>query len=156
MIPVHVKEIAFDPSMNPVLLLADEAEAKILPIWIGPFEAHAIAMALEGYEAERPLTHDLLHACCEKLGVQITRAVISDVRNETFIAELHLTGSNVSVVLDARPSDAVALAVRSLAPIFITDAVASRALRIEDLIEQSQTLGGLPLNHPGITRRTLH
>ncbi|MDI6906604.1 MAG: bifunctional nuclease family protein [Thermoanaerobacterales bacterium] len=156
MIPVHVKEIAFDPSMNPVLLLADEPEAKILPIWIGPFEAHAIAMALEGYKAERPLTHDLLQACCERLGVQITRAVISDVRDETFIAEVHLTGTNVSVVLDARPSDAVALAVRNLAPIFITDAVASHTLRIEDLVEQSRTEDDIPFNHLGVTKRTIH
>lgn len=156
MIPVHVKEIAFDPLMNPVLLLADEPEAKILPIWIGPFEAHAIAMALEGYKAERPLTHDLLQACCERLGVRIARAVISDVRDETFIAELHLTGTNMSVVLDARPSDAVALAVRSMAPIFITDAVASHALRIEDLVEQSPTTDNLLLHHTAVTKRTLH
>lgn len=156
MISVHVKEIAFDPSMNPVLLLADEPEAKVLPIWIGPFEAHAIAMAIEGYKAERPMTHDLIQACFERLGGHITQAVITDVRDGTFIAELHLVTSSMSTVLDARPSDAIALALRSLAPIYITDAVAEHTLSMQELVEHTEDDDHDPFFPSGSSKRTLH
>ena len=71
MIPVKVKEIAYDVMMNPVVLLVDEAEVKALPIWVGPFEAHAIAFALQGICLERPLTHDLLKNICDRLGAKL-------------------------------------------------------------------------------------
>lgn len=136
MIPVRVKEIAFDAGMNPVLLLVDEDGSRVLPIWIGPFEAHAIALALEGTQPARPLTHDLLKSICDKLQARVTSVVICDVQEGTYFAELHLERNGTEAVLDARPSDAVALALRTVAPIFITDKVANYTVAIEDLFRR--------------------
>ncbi len=137
MIPMHVREIALDPMKNPVILLVDEPEARVLPIWIGIAEAQAIALALEGLRPERPLTHDLLLSACNRLGGVVSKVVISDLRDGTFFAELHLTQQGQSTVIDARPSDAIALALRSKAPIYVTPKVAEQAMDINDLIETS-------------------
>ncbi|ACX52928.1 protein of unknown function DUF151 [Ammonifex degensii KC4] len=133
MIPVKVKEIAFDIAMNPVLLLTDEAGKRLLPIWIGPFEAHSIALALEGVSIGRPLTHDLLKSVCEQLGAEVKSVVITDVRDGTYYAELHLKINDREAIIDARPSDAVALALRTVSPIYITEKVADYALTPEEL-----------------------
>ncbi|HIE13437.1 MAG TPA: bifunctional nuclease family protein [Desulfotomaculum sp.] len=136
MIPVKVKEIAFDVAMNPVLLLSDEREDRMLPIWIGPFEAHSIALALEGTTLGRPLTHDLLKSICERAGARVASVIISDVRDGTYYAELHLKINNEEIVIDSRPSDAVALALRTVTPIFISEKVAGFALAPEELYSQ--------------------
>lgn len=139
MIPVKVKEIAFDAAMNPVLLLADEKDNRMLPIWIGPFEAQSIALALEGASLGRPLTHDLLKTICDRTGAQVASVVISDVRDGTYYAELHLKINGEEVVIDSRPSDAVALALRTVTPIYITEKVADYALTPEELYSQEGT-----------------
>ena len=136
MIPVKVKEIAFDLAMNPVLLLSDESEHKVLPIWIGPFEAHSIAIALEGASLSRPLTHDLLKSVCDQAGARVTSVIIHDVRDGTYYAQLHLKTKDQEAVIDARPSDAIALALRTVTPIFITEKVADYALTPEELYNQ--------------------
>lgn len=136
MIPVKVKEIAFDVAMNPVLLLSDEREDRMLPIWIGPFEAHSIALALEGTTLGRPLTHDLLKSICEQTGARVASVVINDVRDGTYYAELHLKINNKEIVIDSRPSDAIALALRTVTPIFISEKVAGFALAPEELYSQ--------------------
>ncbi len=136
MIPVKVKEIAFDIAMNPVLLLADEEDHKVLPIWIGPFEAHSIALALEGTSLGRPMTHDLLKSICDQAGATVASVVINDVRDGTFYAELHLKLNDQETVIDARPSDAVALALRTVTPIFISKKVADYTLTPEELYNQ--------------------
>ena len=136
MIPVKVKEIAFDAAMNPVLLLADEKDNRMLPIWIGPFEAQAIALALEGASLGRPLTHDLLKTICDRTGAKVASVIISDVRDGTYYAELHLQVNNQEIVIDSRPSDAVALALRTVTPIYITEKVADYALTPEELYSQ--------------------
>lgn len=138
MIAVKVKEIAFDVAMNPVLLLVDEEDTKILPIWIGPSEAHSISVALEGTDSARPLTHDLLKACCDEFEASLTRVVITEVREGTYFAQLHMARQDVESVIDARPSDAVALALRSVAPIFITPAVAEFTLSYDELFSEEQ------------------
>lgn len=138
MIPVKVKEIAFDLSMNPVLLLVDEAEIKVLPIWIGHFEAHAIATTLGEDPSPRPLTHDLLKTLCDELGGSITKVVISDVHEGTYHAQLYILKQDVESVLDARPSDAVALALRSVAPIFISEKVAEYTLSVKELFSEER------------------
>jgi len=137
-IPVKVKEIAFDLSMNPVLLLVDDDELKVLPIWIGHFEAHAIAVALEGGSAPRPLTHDLLKTLCDEFGGTVTKVVISDVREGTYYAQLHILKKDSPSVVDARPSDAVALALRSVAPIFISEKVADYTLAVEEVFNEER------------------
>ena len=86
MIPVKVKEIAYDVMMNPVVLLVDEAEVKALPIWVGPFEAHAIAFALQGIRLDRPLTHDLLKNICDRLEAKLSMIIIND-RDELILSK---------------------------------------------------------------------
>ncbi|MEW5761735.1 MAG: bifunctional nuclease family protein [Bacillota bacterium] len=153
MIPVRVKEIAFDAGMNPVLLLIDEEGSRVLPIWIGPFEAHAIALALEGAQPARPLTHDLLKSVCEKLQARVISVTISDVQDGTYFAELRLERNGTETVLDARPSDAVALALRTVAPIFITDKVANYTVAVEDLFRREVAEPDLEQNDPELKKR---
>ena len=96
-----------------VVILKDTAGDRYLPIWIGAWEASAIAMRLQGLAAERPLTHDLFAAALERLGVRVVRVVISELADETYHARLHLDRDGVEVEVDSRPSDALALAVRA-------------------------------------------
>ncbi|MDD3653737.1 MAG: bifunctional nuclease family protein [Desulfotomaculaceae bacterium] len=138
MIPVKVKELVCDLMMNPVVLLIDEAEEKALPIWVGPFEAQSISLALQGICFERPLTHDLLMGICARLEARLIMVIINDVIDGTYLAELHLWRSNKELVIDARPSDAIALAIRAKAPIYLSDKVAQDSLAINDLISEEQ------------------
>lgn len=138
MIPVKVKELVCDLMMNPVVLLIDEAEEKALPIWVGPFEAQSISLALQGICLERPLTHDLLMGICERLETRLNMVVINDVIDGTYLAELHLWRRNKELVIDARPSDAIALALRAKAPIYLSDKVAQDSLAINDLLNEEQ------------------
>jgi bifunctional DNase/RNase len=110
-----------------VVILKDVERDRYLPIWIGAWEASAIAMRLQGVTAERPLTHDLFIAAIEQLGARIDRVVISDLADETYHARLFLTHDGTEVEVDARPSDALALAVRSEASIFAADDVLDQA-----------------------------
>ena len=101
-----------------VVILKETERDRYLPIWIGPWEASAIAMRLQGLAAERPLTHDLFAAALESLGVRVDRVVISTLADETYHARLHLERDGTEVEIDARPSDALALAVRPGGRIF--------------------------------------
>jgi hypothetical protein len=114
-------------SSQHVVILRDTGHDRYLPIWIGPWEANAIAMRLQGVTPERPMTHDLFSQALSELGATLTRIVVSDLAEDTFRArvQLHVDGRDLD--LDARPSDAIALAVRSSVPIFATDAVMDRA-----------------------------
>ena len=113
-------------SQHVVILREAEAE-RYLPIWIGSWEAQSIAMRLQGVEAERPLTHDLLATILGDLTVTVRHIVVSDLADETFRARLVLVQGGSDFEIDARPSDAIALAVRVGAPIFATEAVLDRA-----------------------------
>ncbi|HLX35619.1 MAG TPA: bifunctional nuclease family protein [Candidatus Limnocylindrales bacterium] len=110
-----------------VVILKDAENDRYLPIWIGAWEASAIAMRLQGVAAERPLTHDLFIAAVEQLGARVDRIVISDLADETYHARLYLVRDGVEVEVDARPSDALALAVRSSATIFAAEEVLDQA-----------------------------
>ncbi|MDD4237972.1 MAG: bifunctional nuclease family protein [Desulfotomaculaceae bacterium] len=136
MIPVKVREIAYDILMNPVLLLIDENELKALPIWIGPFEAHAIALALQGFSLDKPQTTDLLKALLDRLESRLSMVVINDVRDGTYYAELHIWHHGQQLVIDSRPSDAIALAIRAEAPIYLTEKVAQDSLAINELLSE--------------------
>jgi len=138
MIPVKVREIAYDIMMNPVVLLIDEHENKALPIWIGPFEAHAIALALQGFNFDRPQTIDLFKEVLDRLDTKLSMVVINDVKDSTYYAQLHMWHHGQEVVVDARPSDAIALAIRAEAPIYLTEKVAQHFLSIHDLIGDEQ------------------
>lgn len=125
MIPMEVGGIGFDPrNFSPLVLLKDKDELNFLPIWIGIFEATAIAMEMQGVAPPRPMTHDLMKDMLEKLGAKITKVVISDVKEGTFYANIEITDKEgKNLVLESRPSDAIALAVRFSAPLFVAEVV---------------------------------
>jgi hypothetical protein len=114
-------------SSRHVVILKEAARDRYLPIWIGPWEASAIAMKLQGLTPERPLTHDLFATTLEELGARIDRVVISELADETFHARILLEREGRTVEVDARPSDALALAVRTNVRIFAADAVLDQA-----------------------------
>ncbi|CAN5733669.1 bifunctional nuclease family protein [soil metagenome] len=114
-------------SSQHVVILRDAVRERYLPIWIGPWEANAIAMRLQGVTPERPMTHDLFSVTLSELGVTIRQIVVSDLADDTFRARLFLELDGRAVDVDARPSDAIALAVRTGVPIYATDAVLDRA-----------------------------
>ncbi len=114
-------------SSQHVVILKEAARDRYLPIWIGPWEANAIAMKLQGLSPERPLTHDLFAATLAELGVRVRRVVIADLAAETFHARLFLEADGREVEVDARPSDALALAVRAGGEVFAAASVLDRA-----------------------------
>jgi bifunctional DNase/RNase len=120
-----------------VVILKDPAGDRYLPIWIGAWEASAIAMRLQGLAAERPLTHDLFAAALDRLGVRVERVVISELTDETYHARIHLERDGVQVEVDARPSDALALAVRTDVQIFAAEDVLAQAALAADPDEET-------------------
>ena len=120
-----------------VVILKDAEGDRYLPIWIGAWEASAIAMRLQGLSAERPLTHDLFAAALDRLGVRVERVVISELSEETYHARIHLERDGVQVEVDARPSDALALAVRAEVQIFAAEDVLAQAGLAADPDEES-------------------
>jgi hypothetical protein len=145
-IEVEVSRITLDPtSRSPVVLLEDKAHTVALPIWVGPAEAQAIAMRLEGIEAPRPLTHDLMKSVLERLGVELQRVVIEDLRESTYYARIVLVRSGEEMEIDSRPSDAIALAVRFGQPIFVSAALleGQNVIDLRGAIAAPATLRGL-------------
>ena len=124
MIEVSVKSLAFDRTSNtPVVILKEVGTERILPIWIGPGEASAIAMHLGGVAFQRPLTHDLLVSVVDGMGGTLKRVLITRVENSTYFAELIIDRDGEVVSVDARPSDSIAIALRMKARIFADDSL---------------------------------
>ncbi|HEX3036412.1 MAG TPA: bifunctional nuclease family protein [Thermodesulfobacteriota bacterium] len=129
---MKVSGIALDPFTNtPIVILKDVAGEKILPIWIGFMEASSIAMELEKTPRVRPLTHDLLKNMLETLKYSVTRVEVTDLRSDTFYAEIHLKRGSEEYILDSRPSDAIAIALRTDSPIFVKDDVLEKSKKLE-------------------------
>jgi len=129
---VEIRGLMLDPSSNvPIVILRDTQSQLFLPIWIGVFEANAIALRIEGVEPPRPMTHDLLRLMLEQLGAQVEKIVISDLKESTFFAVIHVQQDGRSVGIDARPSDAIALALRADAPIYVLRGVLDKAQAAE-------------------------
>jgi bifunctional DNase/RNase len=129
---VEIKGLMLDPSSNvPIVILRDIGSQLFLPIWIGVFEANAIALRLEAVEPPRPMTHDLLRSLVEQLGGRVEKIVISDLRESTFFATIHIRNHDSSLALDARPSDAIALALRTSSPIFVLRSVLDKAQAVD-------------------------
>ncbi|HZD59000.1 MAG TPA: bifunctional nuclease family protein [Anaerolineae bacterium] len=125
---MEVHGINLDVMTNqPVIILKDIQSNRYLPIWIGQFEATAILMEVQGIHPSRPLTHDLLKTIVDTLNVQVTHVVINDLKEGTFYAQIHMSINSSQMQIDARPSDAIALAVRSKAPIFADENVLEQA-----------------------------
>jgi hypothetical protein len=128
LVETKVKTITIDPySQSPVIVLETVADMKLLPIWIDIPEARAIAMELEQVKAPRPLTHDLIRNILQKLGTKVQRAAVTELRNNTYIALLSLTVNGREMEIDCRPSDAIAIALRMKAPIFVSGQVLAKA-----------------------------
>jgi hypothetical protein len=124
MVEVVVKALVLDERTHvPVVLLREKEGERMLPIWIGPAEASAIAIALEDMEPQRPLTHDLLLSIIEGLRASVQKVVVTELKDSTFYARIFIRGEGGVATVDARPSDSVALALRARAPIFVANAV---------------------------------
>ncbi len=137
MIAVKVKGVGLDQGHNPLLLLIDQEESLVLPIVIGFSEAQSIALKLEGHLFPTPTTHDLLTLICQKLGATISKIVVNDFSDETYYAQIFLEHKGEEIVLDARPSDGVVLALTSGAPLYITDEVAKQSLPLQQLVQET-------------------
>jgi bifunctional DNase/RNase len=128
MIEMQVGGLGFDPrNLSPLVLLRDQEEMNFLPIWIGIFEAAAIAMELQNVKPPRPMTHDLLRNFIGELGGSVSRVVINDIKEGTFYASIEVEKDKKTIKIDARPSDAIALAVRSHVPILVSEVVMMQA-----------------------------
>jgi len=127
-IEMTIKGLMVDPITNmPIIILRDKDGQRVLPIWVGVFEANAIALQIENVTTPRPMTHDLLKNVIADLRGSIEKIVVSDLKDNTFFALIHLERNGEPVALDARPSDAMALALRVNVPIFVEEAVLERS-----------------------------
>jgi len=142
-IEMKVKGLVVDPiSKMPIVVLENPRNEQILPIWIGVFEANAIALTIENVPTPRPMTHDLLKSFLDKLDIAIEKIVVNDVRNNTFFAMIHCRKAEQAIVIDSRPSDAIALALRMSSPIFVEDEVVKKAhgLKFDEKAGSSEKL----------------
>ena len=131
-IEMTIKGLMIDPITNmPIVILRDGEGQRILPIWVGVFEANAIALQIENVQTPRPMTHDLLKNVINDLKADIQKIVVSDLKENTFYALIYLLVNGEPVAVDARPSDAIALALRARAPIFVEDSVIDNAKTID-------------------------
>jgi len=129
---MKVSGIALDPFTNtPIVILKDSTNERTLPIWIGFMEASSIAMELEKTPRIRPITHDLVKNLIEKLGFHVSRIEVTDLRDDTFYACMHIKKDDEEYILDARPSDAIAIALRTDSPIFVNEGVLEKSKSIE-------------------------
>jgi uncharacterized protein len=120
-IEVKIRALMMDPnSGSPIIILKDVNSETMLPIWVGAYEANAIALEIEKIAPQRPMTHDLLRNLIVEMGAQVARVVVTELRDNTFFAVIEMkTNDGASVLLDSRPSDAIALALRADCPIFV-------------------------------------
>ena len=131
MIELIISGLGIDSSNNsPVILLKEKDGERVLPIWIGPSEASAIAMEISGVKFKRPLTHDLFKQCLAELSVTMDYVYIHELKDNTYFAKIFLKHDGKSIELDARPSDSIALALRMKAPIHTTEQLLESASKI--------------------------
>ena len=129
---MKVKGLALDPLSNmPIIILRDEEEKRSLPIWVGLFEANAIALELEKIPTPRPMTHDLIKNILESIDARVVKVEVNDLRENTFFAVIHLQLGSAEIAVDSRPSDAIALALRVAAPIYVDEDVVRKAKTLE-------------------------
>jgi len=123
----------------PIIILKDVEEKRALPIWVGIFEANAIALELEKIATPRPMTHDLIKNILDGLGATVQQIVVNDLKDNTFFAVIEVNYNGNMVSIDSRPSDAIALALRVNAPIFVTEKVVSKAKSMDIAEEKEET-----------------
>ena len=138
LIEMTIKGLMVDPVTNmPIVILKDKDGDRVLPIWVGIFEANAIALQIENVATPRPMTHDLLRNVIQDLKASVQKIVVCDLQDSTFYALIYLTLNGEIVAIDARPSDAIALALRTRAPIFVEDTVIDHAKTVDFSTEKA-------------------
>ena len=131
-IEMTIKGLMVDPITNmPIVILRDKEGGRVLPIWVGIFEANAIALQIENVSTPRPMTHDLLRNIIQDLKASVQKVVVCDLQENTFYALIYLSLNGDTLAVDARPSDAIALALRTRAPIFVEDTVIDNAKTVD-------------------------
>jgi bifunctional DNase/RNase len=136
-IEMTIKGLMVDPITNmPIVILRDHDGQRVLPIWVGIFEANAIALQIENISTPRPMTHDLLRNVIQDLKAAVQKVVVCDLQENTFYALIYLTLNGDTLAIDARPSDAIALALRTRAPIFVEDTVIDNAKTVDFAAEK--------------------
>lgn len=151
-VEVEVRSVGYDNETHaPVVLLQDQDRKVALPIWIGPAEAQAIAMQMQGVSPPRPMTHDLIKAILDQTGVEFQKVVIREVKDRTYFASIWLHSSRQDFQVDSRPSDAIALAIRFHRPIFVAttllQSVATIDLQREAPTEGVQKISGVTVQN---------
>jgi bifunctional DNase/RNase len=137
-IEMTIRGLMVDPITNsPIVILRDKDGQRVLPIWVGIFEANAIALQIENISTPRPMTHDLLRNVIQDLKAAVKKVVVCDLQENTFYALIYLALNGETVAIDARPSDAIALALRTRAPIFVEDTVLDSAKTLDFAPEKS-------------------
>ncbi|HLU99817.1 MAG TPA: bifunctional nuclease family protein [Acidobacteriota bacterium] len=126
-----IKGLMMDPITNsPIVILQDSQSGTLLPIWVGIFEANAIALQIERVDTPRPMTHDLLKNVLQHMDIQVEKIVVTELKDNTFYALIHLRRDGEALTIDSRPSDAIALALRTDAPIFVEEEVVQSSRNI--------------------------
>jgi uncharacterized protein len=139
-IEMSIKGLMVDPITNmPIVILRDKDGQKVLPIWVGIFEANAIALQIENISTPRPMTHDLLRNVIQDLKASVQKVVVCDLQENTFYALIYLSLNGDTLAIDARPSDAIALALRTRAPIFVEDTVIDNAKTVDFTNEKTDS-----------------
>jgi hypothetical protein len=138
---MQISGLMVDPVTNmPIVILKDADDKHILPIWVGVFEANAIALQVESIVPPRPMTHDLLHDVLATLGAEVGRVVVSDLRDNTYYATVEVRLGDTTYTIDSRPSDALALALRADAPVFVETSVLEMAESGVDSASEAERL----------------
>ena len=154
-IEMTIKGLMIDPITNmPIIILRDQDGQRILPIWVGVFEANAIALQIENVQTPRPMTHDLLKNVIDDLQAHVERIVVCELKENTFYATIYLASNGSTRTIDARPSDAIALALRTRSPIFVEEAVIQSARSVETT-RDSMDVGRLRKWLEGLTEEEL-
>lgn len=142
-IRMKIKGLVIDPiSKMPIVVLEDPQKERMLPIWIGVFEANAISLKLENITTPRPMTHDLVQNLLNNLDTHVEKIVVSDIKDNTFYATIYCRHNGETIPIDSRPSDAIALSLRTGSPIFVEDEVIEKAqsLKFDENLEDSEKL----------------
>ena len=138
-VEMKVRGLALDPLSNmPIIILRDDEDKRSLPIWVGIFEANAIALELEKISTPRPMTHDLIKNILESIEARVVKVAVTDLKENTFFAVLHLQLAGAEYQVDSRPSDAIALALRVGAPIYVDEDVVRKAKTLEVATKEAE------------------
>jgi len=149
-IEMTIKGLMVDPiTIMPIIILRDKERQRVLPIWVGVFEANAIALQIENVTTPRPMTHDLLRNVIHDLDATVQKVVVSDLQDNTFYAIIYLDVKGETVAIDSRPSDAIALALGNSAPVYVSEAVLKQAGIDIQKFDMKKLIGGDDTAAPG-------